>query len=256
MDVEVTILGSGTSTGVPMPGCRCETCTSSDPRDQRYRASALLRWADTTLVIDTTPEFRLQVLRARVRTIDGVLLTHNHSDHIHGFDDLRSFTFGSSRKIPVWGTSDALAWMRSHFAYIWEATQIGGGLPKVELCPIDGPVEFRSLWVRPIPVKHGILDIYGYRVGDLAYLSDVSEIPQASMALLEGLNTLVLDAVRYRPHATHFHLDAAVEAARRIGAQRTYFTHLNHDFRHSRLAAELPAGMAPAYDGLVLQATA
>jgi len=255
MDIEITILGSGTSTGVPMLACDCATCTSDDPRDRRYRASLLVRWADHAVVIDTTPEFRLQMLRAGVCQLDAVLLTHTHADHVHGLDDLRPYSYRHGRAIPVYGAPDTLAWVRRHFSYIWEATQAGGGLPKIELLPVTGPFTAAGLPVLPIPVRHGALEVYGYRIGDMAYLSDVSEIPEPAWPLLRGLRLFIVDAVRYRPHATHFHLDAAVAVARRVGAALTVFTHLNHDFLHRRLEAELPAGMVPAYDGLVLPAS-
>ena len=250
IDIEIVILGSGTSTGVPMLSCACGTCLSPDPRDKRLRASALLRWPGTTVVIDTTPEFRLQMLRADARSLDAVLLTHNHADHVNGLDDLRQFTFGSKRRIPVYGYPQTMRWVRSHFDYVWEATQVGGGLPKIDLVAVTGPFSINGVRITPVPVQHGVLTVYGYRVGDVAYISDASAIPDDSMALLTGLDTLFLDAVRYRPHSTHFHVSTAVEQARIIGARQTYLTHLNHDLLHSRLEAELPDGVSPAYDGL------
>lgn len=255
-ELELVILGSGTSTGVPMLGCRCPTCTSDDARDARWRASALVRWPGATLVIDTTPEFRLQMLRAQVDTIDAVLITHHHADHIHGFDDLRGFTLRNDRRIPVFTSPDTCAWLREHFRYIWVPTQLGGGLPRVDLHPVTAPFVWAGLTVTPIPVKHGCLDILGFRLGNLAYISDVSAIPPTSEALLEDLDVLVLDAVRYRPHSTHFHLDAALAAAQRIGARRTVLTHLNHDFLHRRLERELPAGVTAAWDGMTVRASA
>lgn len=251
--IEFTILGSGTSTGVPMLACDCETCMSGDSRDKRLRASALVRWPGSTVVIDTTPEFRIQMLRAHARALDAVLLTHNHADHVNGLDDLRQFTFGSQRRIPVYGHPRTMRWVRSHFDYVWEATQMGGGLPKIDLVPIDRPFTVNDVLFTPIPVRHGVLTVYGYRVGDVAYISDVSAIPEESMALLGGLDTLFLDAVRYRPHSTHFHVATAVDAAQRIGARQTYLTHLNHDLMHCRLVRELPAGVAPAHDGLTVR---
>ena len=254
--IELNILGSGTSTGIPMLGCDCETCTSDDPQDRRFRSSLLLRWRDTVVVIDTTPEFRLQMLRARCQTLDAVLLTHCHADHVAGLDDVRPFSFGNSRPIPIYGNAETLNSIKKRFDYVWNAPQIGGGLPKIELRPVTEPFVIDQVEIVPVPVQHGIISIYGYRVGNMAYISDVSGIPESSMALLQGVEILIVDAVRYRPHATHFHLEAAIEASRAIGAKQTYFTHLNHDFLHRRLAAELPAGMAPAYDGLLLEAHA
>ena len=254
--IELNILGSGTSTGIPMLGCDCETCTSEDPRDRRFRSSLLLRWRDTVVVIDTTPEFRLQMLRARCQSLDAVLLTHCHADYVAGLDDVRPFSFGNSRRIPVYGNAENLGLIKKRFDYVWNAPQIGGGLPKIELRPVTDPFVIDQVEIVPVPIQHGIISIYGYRVGNMAYISDVSAIPESSMALLQGVEILIIDAVRYRPHATHFHLDAAIEASRAIGAKQTYFTHLNHDFLHRRLAAELPAGMAPAYDGLLLEARA
>lgn len=256
VEISFTILGSGTSTGVPMLACRCETCMSSDSRDKRLRASALLRWPGSTVVIDTTPEFRIQMLRAGAQSLDAVLLTHNHADHVNGLDDLRQFTFGSKRRIPVYGHPQTMGWVRHHFDYVWEATQVGGGLPKIDLIKVEAPFVVNGVRFTPIPVQHGVLTVYGYRVGDVAYISDVSAIPRESMSLLAGLDTLFLDAVRYRPHSTHFHVATAVEAAQRIGARQTYLTHLNHDLMHRSLEKELPAGIAPAHDGLVVRATA
>ncbi len=252
MNIAFTFLGTGTSVGIPMLACDCPTCRSDDPRDRRFRSSVLLEWPDSAVVIDATPEFRLQLLRAGVKRLDALLLTHNHADHVHGLDDVRPFCFRSGQAIPLYGPPDALAWVRHHFAYIWEAKQVGGGLPRLDLRPVDAPFSVNGVEFRPLPLWHGQLPIYGYRVGDLAYLSDVSAIPETTFAQLTGLQTLVVDAVRYAPHATHFHVDAAVAAARRIGATQTYLTHLNHNLLHARLAAELPAGIAPAYDGLQL----
>jgi len=256
MNIEITILGSGTSTGVPMLGCACEACTSADPRDQRFRASILLRWAETSVVVDATPEFRLQMLRAGVPSLDALILTHNHADHVGGLDDLRQYTMGSSRRIPVYGPPEALCWVRHRFGYIWDSTQVGGGLPQIDLVPVVRPFALNGVTIVPVPVLHGVLRVYGYRIGDFAYLSDVSAIPERSMRLLAGLDLLVVDAVRYRPHRTHFNLEQAMAVSRRLGARRTLFTHMNHDFLHRKLAAELPDGMAPAYDGQVVRVQA
>ncbi len=256
MNITLEILGSGTSTGIPMLACQCRTCTSADPRDQRFRASALIRWGSESVVIDTTPEFRLQMLRADVRQLSAVLLTHNHADHIHGFDDLRAYAFAGSGPVPIYGSPETIEWVRNHFSYIWDAKQAGGGLPQVELRPVVTEFEFRGLRIVPVPLKHGILDVYGYRVGNLAYLSDLSELPAVSLPLLRGVEILVVDAVRYRPHSTHLHLQAAIDLARQLKVTQTVFTHLNHDFLHAVLEAELPPGMMPAFDGLKITGTA
>lgn len=252
----LTFLGTGTSVGVPMVGCSCPACTSADPRDNRLRSSVLLEWHDGTsprvAVIDTTPELRLQLLRERVSRLDAVLITHNHADHIHGLDDVRPFCFRQDERIPVYGRDDTLAWTRQHYAYVWEAVEVGGGLPRIDLFPVREAFTVRGLPVTPLEVLHGQRPIYGYRFGNCAYISDVSQIPEETFRQLEGVDTLILDAVRYKPHKTHFHLEAAVAAARRVGARQTYFTHMNHDFLHGKLSDELPSGMAPAYDGLRL----
>ncbi len=253
MKFRLTFLGTGTSVGVPMPGCECEGCRSADPRDQRWRASVLLQWDGRAAVVDTAPEFRLQMLRAGVKHLDAILFTHNHADHVHGLDDVRAFNFVQKQPIPVYGSPEMLAWLREHFRYIWEPFQIGGGLPALELRPAAAAFEISGLAVTPLPALHGRLRVLGYRFGDLAYFADVSEIPSETMALLTGLRTLILDATRYAPHSTHLHVAAAVEMAGKIGARQTFFTHLNHDILYARLAAELPAGIAPAYDGLTVE---
>ncbi len=251
--IRLTFLGTGTSIGVPMPGCDCPVCRSVDARDSRWRASVLVEWEGAVIVIDTTPEFRLQMLRANVKRIDAVLYTHNHADHVHGLDDVRAFNFSLRREIPIHGSRATLDWVREHFAYIWNPVQRGGGIPRITLHPFDGPFELRGLTVTPLAVMHGKLAIHGFRFGDVAYISDVSAIPDATRPLLEGLDVLVLDAVRYTPHETHMNVEQAIAEARRIGARQTFFTHMNHEIAYARLAAELPAGMAPAYDGLVVE---
>lgn len=251
-EIELTFLGTGTSVGVPMVGCRCRGCTSTDPRDRRMRSSVLLRWPERTVVIDTTPDFREQMLAHSVMDLDDVLFTHNHADHIHGLDDVRPICFLHDKEIDLYGDPRSLGYIEHHYDYIWHAPQKGGGLPRVRLFPITEAVELGGVSFLPVPVWHGKLPVYGYRFGDCAYISDVSDIPAESMALLGGLKTFIVDAVRYRPHTTHFHVEEAVEVARAVGAEQTYLTHMNHDILHAELAASLPEGIAPAHDGLSL----
>jgi phosphoribosyl 1,2-cyclic phosphate phosphodiesterase len=250
--IEWTIIGSGTSTGGPVLGCPCDTCRSDDPRDRRWRAGALIRSRDGAVVIDTGPEFRLQMLRAGVERLDAVLYTHAHIDHTAGLDDLRPYGFRSGRPMPLYASAETLERIRAQFSYIWDAVQEGGGLPRVELRAVDGPFVAGGVEFVPVPAMHGKVPVLGYRFGATAYLTDVSDLPPSSRALLAGLDTLVLGAVQRRPHTTHLNLERALALIRELGARRSYLTHLGHDFRHEETSRELPDGVELAYDGLTL----
>ncbi|MCB2204299.1 MBL fold metallo-hydrolase [bacterium] len=252
MDVSFIVLGSGTSQGVPAIGCHCETCRSSDPRDTRLRASILVQAGEQQLLIDTSSDFRQQMLRHGVIRIDAVLYTHHHFDHIGGFDDLRQYNFLQSAEMPVYGLQETLDEIRITFRYAFgEAKQTGGGLPSAKLCAVEGGSAFTvgDIEILPVPVMHGVLPILGYRIGNMAYLTDTNEIPDSSMAMLEGLDVLVLDALRHHAHPTHFSLEEAVGMARRIGARRTLFTHIAHNIQHARDSVLLPEDMEFSYDG-------
>jgi phosphoribosyl 1,2-cyclic phosphate phosphodiesterase len=259
--MRVLFLGSGTSFGVPVIGCGCPVCASSDPRDKRYRASILIeeRGADgsaTTLVVDAGPEFRLQALRARITRLDALLLTHAHADHVGGLDDVRPLT--RERVLPVYGNAETLAETRERFGYIFRETQKGGGKPRIELKQAEGPIRIGELEAVPVPLRHGRLPILGWRMGRFAYITDCSELPESSLPLLEGVETLVVNGLRREPHETHFSLAQGIEAARRIGARSTWLTHMNHESTHERLeeyCAERGAdvGARPAWDGLELE---
>ena len=251
--MRVTFLGSGTSHGVPVIGCGCPVCTSADPRDRRYRASILLESELATVVIDAGPEFRLQALRANLPSLDALLLTHGHADHMNGLDDVRPLT--SERVLPVYGNAETLAETRERFGYIFHETQAGGGKPRIELKTAEGPVQVGDLTFVPVPVLHGELPILGWRMGRFAYITDCSELPPSSVALLAGVETLVINGLRKRPHVTHFSLGQGIEAARRVGARRTWLTHMNHETCHAELeefcAREgADVGARPAWDGL------
>ena len=250
----VTILGSGTSTGVPVVGCRCPVCTSSDPRNRRTRCSVLLQWEGRTVLIDTATDLRQQALREEVSVIDAVLFTHTHADHVNGIDDLRPFNFAAGEPIPIYAAAAALESLRRSFGYIFcESDDETAYRPRLRPQPVTGPFELFGRTVVPVPLAHGHGESLGYRVGPFAYLTDCSAIPAASEALLQGLEVLVIDALRYRPHPTHLNINKATAAAGRLGARRTFLTHLSHDVDHMRLAAELPAGNEVAYDGLRLE---
>lgn len=245
----VTILGSGTSTGVPVPGCSCPVCLSEDPRNARTRCSALLSHGGKNILIDTATDLRQQVLREKIGHIDAVLFTHTHADHIHGIDDLRSFNIVSGQAIPIFGSRETLAVIRRNFGYIFDDDLEPGYRPRLETRTIDGPFDLFGLAVEPLTLQHGSGVSLGYRVGSFAYLVDCSAIPDEAAARLRNIETLVIDALRFRPHTTHFNIAQAIEAAGRIGARRTLLTHLSHEVDHARHAAQLPSGVELAYDG-------
>jgi phosphoribosyl 1,2-cyclic phosphate phosphodiesterase len=251
--VNVTFLGTGTSTGVPVPTCTCAVCRSTDPRDTRLRPSVLLRWDDVTVLVDTSTDLRQQALRHGLMSLDAVLYTHAHADHIFGLDDLRMFNWRRGGALPVYASAITLDALRRTFWYVFEDVEAGGGKPLLELHEIEAPLELHGRTVIPVPLQHGRLPILGYRVGGFAYLTDVSAIPEESYALLNGLEVLVLSALRHRPHPTHLHLARALEEAARIGAARTLFTHIAHEVEHAAVAATLPPGVELAYDGLSIE---
>lgn len=260
------MLGTGTSHGVPMIGCDCRTCQSADPRDRRSRPSILIEWLDAAsagapfaqsvrqVLVDTSTDLRQQALTFGLRRVDAILFTHSHADHILGLDEVRRFNVIQKGAIPAYGDARTTADLRQTFSYIFnDATPQGGGIPKITLSTIGGPFSLGGLEVVPVPVLHGKRPILGYRIGAFAYLTDCNAIPDASWPLLEGVRTLVLDALREKVHPTHFNVEQALAAAARIGAERTYFTHVCHDLPYVETCARLPRGVELAYDGLVLE---
>jgi phosphoribosyl 1,2-cyclic phosphate phosphodiesterase len=250
--MRVTMLGSGTSSGVPVIGCDCAVCTSEDPRNQRFRAGLKIELEEGVLLVDTPTDLRQQALAFGIPRIDGILFTHSHADHVFGLDDVRIFNFRQRGPIPWYGSKDTLAALRRTFAYVFEGGEWGGGKPQLELVEIAGPIELLGHRVVPVPVIHGRLPVFGYRIGGFAYVTDCNLIPDESFELLEDLDVLVLGALRYRSHPTHFSIEEAIAIAERIGAAVTYFTHLAHDVDHGRPEVPLPAGVAFGHDGLVL----
>jgi len=253
--MRVTFLGTGTSTGVPVIGCRCRVCTSADPLNQRLRQSVLLETNGKYGLIDTTPDLRLQLLRNPIPRLDFVLFTHSHSDHLMGLDDIRPFNFRQREPVHAFASAPTGRAIRRAFSYIWDAsTQIGGGKPQLELHDVDGTFTHEGIEIIPIPVAHGDWTILGYRVGGFAYITDTNGIPPDSMRLLEGVDVLALDGLRPAPHhPTHFTIGEAVDCARRIGARETWLIHLAHEVDHAEVEATLPEGVRLAYDGLVLE---
>jgi phosphoribosyl 1,2-cyclic phosphate phosphodiesterase len=253
--VRIVFLGTGTSHGVPMIGCDCDVCRSDDPRDTRLRPSIYLEFDDgTRLLVDTTPDLRIQALTHDIRHIDAILFTHAHADHVMGLDEVRRFNVTTRQPMPVFGDARTLASLRRTFSYIFESTTPkGGGVPHLRLWTIAGRFCVGRQEIVPVPIRHGPWQILGFRFGAFAYLTDCSDIPESSLALLEGLDVLVLDSLRRRPHPTHFTIAQAVTMARRIGARRTLFTHISHDLGHAETMAGLPDAMALAHDGLTVE---
>lgn len=251
MDLKITVLGSGTSSGVPTIGCTCAVCNSTDPRDTRLRPSILIEAEGRNIVIDTTPDFRAQVLRAGIKRLDAIVYTHGHADHILGLDDVRPFNFHQGEKIPIYAAPPTFAIIERVFAYVFDNRERNTHVPKLDVHLIDGaPFDVLGLCFEPIPLKHGKDTIFGYRFGSVAYLTDHSGIPESSLDRLHGLDVLFLDALRHRPHPTHSTVETSVETARRVQPRRTYFTHMCHDVGHAATEASLPEGIFLAYDGL------
>jgi len=249
--MRITFLGTGTSHGVPKVGCSCPVCVSEDEKNKRYRSSILIEHDGYRYVVDTGPEFRLQMIRAHITHLDGVLYTHCHADHINGIDDLRVFC--AEGPLDVYGSEAVIDTLNTRFAYAVGKNPYRGGLPQLHahVIPREG-LNLAGVHCIPVPVIHGCKSIYGYRIGPFAYLTDCKTIPEESYALLEGLEVVVLDTLRYESHPTHMNVAEAVAAAQRIGAGRTYLTHISHRLEHNTFDADLPENIHPAYDMMML----
>ena len=256
--MRLTFLGTGTSFGVPQIGCDCAVCRSTDPRDKRTRSGAVLEAEGSTILIDTPPELRLQLISAGFSRIDAVVYTHEHADHINGIDDLRVFSVRQRKPLPLYGPKETLDRLRASFNYIFDDAVMpyeGTSKPRLTLHPTepDRGIRIAGIDVLPLAFQHGHLRVFGYRFGNLAYITDIKEIPAAERARLKGLDVLVLNALWWRPHPTHLSISEAIETAQELGARRTYLTHLTHETGHSELETQLPAGVWPAYDGLTVE---
>src|SRR2546428_1844690 len=250
----VTFLGSGTSTGVPVDGCRCGVCTSGDPRNQRLRQSVKIEANGKYFLIDTTPDLRAQLLRDPIPRLDFVLFTHSHSDHLMGLDDIRPFNFRQRETIHAFANAPTAKAIRRAFSYIWNDTQIGGGKPQLDLHEVDGAFRHDGIDITPLPVCHGDWTILGFRIGPFAYITDTNGIPERTVELLRGVDTLALDGLRPSPpHPTHFTISEAVDAAQKIGARMTYLIHLTHDIDHATCEATLPPNVRLASAGRALE---
>ncbi len=252
--MRITFLGTGTSSGVPAIGCDCATCRFNDPRDQRWRPSIYIELVDgVAVLIDAATDLRAQALRFGISRVDAVLFTHSHADHVLGLDEVRRYNYLQGKPIPCYGDSRTLSDVRRMFAYVFDPSeQLGGGLPQLKLFTIGGPFCLGRATFVPVPLLHGKRPILGFRVGSFAYLTDCNAIPDTSWALLEGLDVLVIDALRLRPHPTHFSVDEAIAVVTQVRPSRAYFTHMSHDLPHEATCMNLPGQIELAYDGLSL----
>ena len=256
--MKLTLLGTGTSFGVPVVGCPCPVCASTDPRDKRSRCAALIEEGGRSLLIDTPPELRLQLLAAKVTSVDAVLYTHEHADHVAGIDDLRVFSDREKREVPLYGSVATVESLRTSHRYIFDdgvTVMAGTSKPRLSLHPLGRGTKMTvgGFEVLPLAFPHGAGEVFGYRFGPVAYLTDVKSVPAAARDQLRGLKLLVLNALWWRPHPTHLSIDEAIAVAQDLGAERTLLTHLTHETGHAELAAKLPRGIEPGYDGLTVE---
>jgi phosphoribosyl 1,2-cyclic phosphate phosphodiesterase len=257
--MKITVLGSGTSHGVPVVGCDCAVCRSEDPRDNRCRASVYVEGgAGEKILVDTGPEFRLQAVRAHIFRLDALFYTHAHADHLHGLDDVRPLT--QNAPLPVYGNEATIRDIGTRFRYIFEETQIGGGKPRIAPAVLRTSVRIGCITVTPVPVRHGDLDIYGWKFAEngavFVYITDASFIPDSSFDLIRAADCLIIGALRIRPHPTHFSFNEAAAVVKKSGAQEAYFTHVCHNHSHLEISAYCgltELNVHPAYDGLAIQ---
>jgi phosphoribosyl 1,2-cyclic phosphate phosphodiesterase len=253
--IELLFLGTGTSAGVPMIGCECAVCASADSRDKRTRASVVISYHDTRVLVDTTPELRLQCVANEVKRIDAIVFTHAHADHVMGLDDVRRFNKLREGPIDVWADEPTFAAIERCFGYAFSAAppQAGDFKPQLVRRRIDGAFDIAGATWTPIPLDHGGEWVLGFRIGNLAYCTDVSDIPETSYDLLAGVKVLVIDALHHKRHHKHFSLEQAITASQRIGARQTYFTHISHGISHAETNRLLPQGTQLAFDGQVIR---
>ena len=252
--MKITLLGTGTSQGVPVIGCTCAVCRSLDYRDKRLRVSVLVQDENKTLVIDTGPDFRQQMLREQVKNLDAIILTHSHKDHIAGLDDVRAFNYLQKRDMPVYGMPATLRQVETEFYYAFEDTKYPG-TPQIQLHAIDeAAFEAAGFSITPLPVMHLRMPVFGFRIGNFSYITDANFIPDTTFEKLKGTEVLVLNALQKESHPSHFTLNEAIEVAQKIGASQTFFTHISHKMgTHRVIEKELPKSIALAYDGLTFQ---
>lgn len=252
--MKITFLGTGTSTGVPVIGCQCRICQSTDERDKRLRSSILWEMEDVSIIIDAGPDFRMQLIRAKCSKIDAILITHKHYDHVGGLDDVRGLNYTMKRPIDIYAEKYHAEAIRNNLGYVFEVNKYPG-VPQINLNVIDNkPFDVRGVRVEPIRIMHAKMKIFGYRIGNCAYVTDASYIPEESMKKLEGCDTLVINALREEPHMSHLSISQAIEVIERLKPKRAYLTHIGHEFGlYEEMNDRLPDGVFMAYDGLTVE---
>jgi phosphoribosyl 1,2-cyclic phosphate phosphodiesterase len=248
--LQLTVLGSGTSMGVPTLGCHCAICDSTDPHDKRTRPSILLQYGGHNVVIDTTPDFRFQAMREKIDRLDAVLYTHAHADHILGLDDIRPYNLKQRGVVPVYASESTQETLRRQFAYVFDDAPTESSVPAIAMHTINGPFDLLGRQITPVAAQHGPQPVLGFRFGKAAYLTDFSTVPESSKNLLRGLDDFILDALRYAPHPMHSNVEQSLELVRELQPKRAWFTHICHDLGHAEANAKLPKGVRLAYDGL------
>ncbi|MCC7055064.1 MAG: MBL fold metallo-hydrolase [Gemmatimonadaceae bacterium] len=257
--MRLTFLGTGTSFGVPQVGCHCAVCRSPDPRDKRTRVGAVVESAGgTRLLLDTPPELRIQLIANGIDRVDAVLFTHDHADHTHGLDDIRAFSVRRDGPLPLYGSAATMRSLHEKFRYVFDETMRpmpGTAKPEGQTCIIEPgiPLTIGDMQVHPFTVPHGRFDVTAFRIGPLGYVTDAKSLPAQGIGILRGVKVLVLNALLRTAHPTHLSIPEAIQVSREVGAERTYLTHLTHENFHADLEAELPAGIAPAFDGLTVR---
>ncbi|MGM0603008.1 MAG: MBL fold metallo-hydrolase [Bacillota bacterium] len=249
----ISFLGTGTSHGIPVIGCSCKTCSSQNPKNKRNRTSIHIKTDNTNLLIDTPPEMRLELINNNIKQVDAVLLTHSHADHIMGFDDIRALNWQLGHEMPVYSDKKTLESLKRIFPYIFSKKNHGGGIPQVKLIEIKDKFKIGGEEIIPLPIYHGKNLILGYRIKNFAYMTDCSGIPEKTKKLLDGVEYLALDSLRYSEHPTHFSVDEAVEVINELNVKKGYLTHISHQLEHEELKNYLPENVEPAYDGLVIK---
>lgn len=250
---QITILGCGSSTGAPVLFCTCKTCKSKNPKNNRLRASVVIQAKDKVFLIDTSPDLRMQAMRAKLGWIDAVLYTHDHADHVHGLDELRTFNYIMSKAISCYGNKSTISALRKKFSYIFTNTQEGGGKPVIDLHEIQKPFKVHGIKIIPLEIMHGKISILGFRINNVAYITDCSYIPEKTYKYLKGLDVLVMDCLRYTAHPTHVNVEESLKIVKRINAQKTVLTHMTHELEYENFKKSLPKNVEPAFDGMILK---